>query len=65
MTLRLPPRDAETLRRFADLTERSMQEVVREAVREYIESHSHDALLNHVPDEELPKYALALERLGQ
>lgn len=65
MTLRLPAEDAEALRRFAEFSDRSMQEVVREAVREYIETHSHESLLDRVLDEELPKYARALQRLGQ
>lgn len=65
MTLRLPLDDAEALRRFADLTQRSMHEVVREVVRDYIDTHSHETWLNRVLDEELPAYASALERLGQ
>ena len=42
-----------------------MQEVARQAIREYIENHSRADLLAQVLDEELPKYAEALERLGQ
>ncbi len=42
-----------------------MQEVARAAVREYIESHSRAELLEHVLDDELPRYAEALRRLGQ
>ena len=42
-----------------------MQEVAREAVREYIHNHSKAGLLDQVLDEELPPYAEALERLGQ
>lgn len=42
-----------------------MQEVARAAVREYIENHSRADLLDAVLDEELPRYAEALERLGQ
>lgn len=42
-----------------------MQEVAREAVREYIELHSRADLLDQVLDAELPRYAEALERLGQ
>jgi len=42
-----------------------MQEVARQAIREYVESHSRAELLDGVLDEELPRYAEALERLGQ
>jgi hypothetical protein len=42
-----------------------MQEVARQAIREYIEGHSRAELLERVLDEELPRYAEALERLGQ
>lgn len=42
-----------------------MQDVAREAVREYVERHSRKELLGRVLDEEIPRYAEALERLGQ
>lgn len=42
-----------------------MQDVARQAVREYVESHSRAELLDQVLDEELPRHAEALERLGQ
>jgi len=42
-----------------------MPEVARQAIREYIESRSRAGLLDRVLDEELPRYAEALERLGQ
>ncbi|HTX26386.1 MAG TPA: hypothetical protein VME19_05140 [Streptosporangiaceae bacterium] len=54
-----------TLRRRAQLERRSMQEVARQAIREYVENHSRAELLDRVLDEELPRYAEALERLGQ
>jgi len=65
MTLRLTDADAEALRRRAELERRPMQEVVRQAIREYVESHSRAELLDQVLDEELPHYAEALRRLGQ
>jgi predicted transcriptional regulator len=65
MTLRLTDAEADALRRRAELESRSMQEVARQAVREYIESHSRADLLDQVLDSELPLYAEALERLGQ
>lgn len=65
MTLRLSDDEAEALRRRAEREARSMQDVARQAVREYIENHSRSELLDGVLDEELPRYAEALERLGQ
>jgi len=65
MTLRLTPEETEALRRRADLEGRSMQEVAREAVRDYVERTSRRELLDRVLDEELPRFAEALERLGQ
>ena len=65
MTLRLTEAEAETLRRRATLEARSMQDIARQAVREYIENHSRAELLDRVLDEERPRYAEALERLGQ
>jgi hypothetical protein len=65
MTLRLTDEENEALRRRAQLEARSMQEVARQAVREYVENHSRAELLDQVLDEELPHYAEALERLGQ
>jgi hypothetical protein len=65
MTLRLAGDETEALRRRAELEHRSMQEVARQAIREYVENHSRADLLDQVLDEELPRYAEALERLGQ
>ncbi len=65
MTLRLTDEETEALRRRARLESRSMQDVARQAVREYVEGHSRAELLDKVLDEELPRYAEALERLGQ
>lgn len=65
MTLRLTDEETAALRRRADLEGRSMQEVARQAVREYVETHSRAELLEQVLDAELPRYAEALERLGQ
>ena len=42
-----------------------MQEVARQAVREYVERTSRRDLLDRVLDEELPRYAEALRRLGE
>jgi hypothetical protein len=42
-----------------------MQDLARQAVRDYIERNSKRELLDQVLDEELPRYAEALERLGR
>ena len=42
-----------------------MQDVARQAVRDYIERTSTRELLDRVLDDELPRYAEALERLGR
>lgn len=65
MTLRLSDDESAALRRRAEQESRSMQEVARQAVREYVENHSRADLLESVLDRELPRYAEALERLGQ
>lgn len=65
MTLRLTDDEAEALRLRADLEGRSMQEVAREAVRTYVESTSRADLLVRVLDDEVPRYAEALRRLGE
>ena len=64
MTLRLDERETEALRRQAEREGRSMQEIARQAVRDYIERTSKRELLDQVLDSELPRYAEALERLG-
>lgn len=65
MTLRLSDDEADALRRRAEREGRSMQEVARAAVRDYIERTSERELLDEVLDEELPRYAEALRRLGE
>jgi plasmid stability protein len=65
MTLRLDDGESEALRQRAEHEGRSMQEVARQAVREYVERTSRRELLDQVLDEELPRYAEALRRLGE
>lgn len=65
MTLRLSEAEAEALRSRAERESRSMQDVARQAVREYVERSSREELLGQVLDEELPRYAEALDRLGR
>jgi predicted transcriptional regulator len=65
MTLRLDEAETKALRDRAELEGRSMQELAREAVREYIERTSRRDLLDRVLDEQLPRFAEALERLAR
>lgn len=65
MTLRLTPDESAALRARAKREGRSMQEVARDAVRRYVEDTSTRELLDDVLDEELPRYAEALKRLGE
>lgn len=65
MTLRLDDDEAAALRWRADLEGRSMQDVAREAIREYIEQHSRSDLIDGILDRELPRYAEALDRLAR
>ena len=65
MTLRLDEQDTEALRQQAAVEGRSMQDVAQDAIRRYVERESRRQLLDRVLDSELPRYAEALERLGQ
>ena len=65
MTLRLDDQINAALRERAAYEDRSMQDVVSDAVVEYIERHSRQDLLDKVLDSELPRYADALRRLGE
>ena len=65
MTLRLTDDEAQALRERAQREGRSMQDVARAAVREYIDRTSKRELVDQVLDEELPRYAEALRRLGE
>lgn len=65
MTLRLSDDEAEALRLRAELEGRSMQELARQAVRDYIDHRSREDLLERVLDEELPRYREALDRLAE
>jgi hypothetical protein len=65
MTLRLTDNETDALRRRAQREGRSMQDVARAAVREYIDRTSRQELLDEVLDEELPRFAEALRRLGE
>jgi predicted transcriptional regulator len=65
MTLRLTDDETEALRQRAQREGRSMQDVARAAVREYIDRTSRQELLEKVLDKELPRFAEALRRLGE
>jgi len=65
MTLRLDESETEALRRRAAMENRSMQDVARQAVRDYVERTARAELIEAVMDAELPRYAEALERLGR
>ena len=65
MTLRLPPEDSLALARTAELEDRSQHDVILTAIRDYIERRGRVSLIEQVMDSELPRYAEALDRLGQ
>jgi plasmid stability protein len=65
MTLRLTDDETDALRLRASREGRSMQDVARTAVREYIDRTSRRELLHGILDQELPRYAEALRRLGE
>jgi predicted transcriptional regulator len=65
MTLRLTDEETEALRLRAEREGRSMQEVARAAVRDYVDRMSTRELLDEVLDAELPPFAEALRRLGE
>ncbi|MGF7239367.1 MAG: ribbon-helix-helix protein, CopG family [Frankia sp.] len=64
MILRLTDDETDALRRRSELEQRSMQDVARQAIRDYIETISRRDLINRILDEEIPPYAEALRRLG-
>ena len=65
MTLRLDKQETDALRQRAAREGRSMQDVARQAVRDYIDRTSKRELLDDVLGEEIPRYAEALRRLAE
>lgn len=65
MTLRLSDAQTEALRARADFEGRSMQEVAKSAIDEYVETHARIDLIDRVLDQELPRYAEAMRRLAE
>ena len=65
MTLRLSDAQSEALRARAAFEGRSMQEVAKSAIEEYLEAHVKADLIGRILDEELPRYAEAMRRLAE
>lgn len=65
MTLRLTDAETAALRDRARAEGRSMQDVARTAVREYIEARQRRDRIDEILDSELVRYADAIERLGR
>jgi metal-responsive CopG/Arc/MetJ family transcriptional regulator len=65
MTLRLTEAEAEALRAEAELESRSMQEVVRAALREYLSRRGNSRLVDEELQYVVTTYAEALRRLGE
>jgi predicted transcriptional regulator len=65
MTLRLSEAETDALRAQADAEGRSMQEVARAAVREYVDRRTLRSHVDAALDELAPRYADLLDRLGK
>lgn len=65
MTLRLTDEETAALREQATAEQRSMQDVAREAVREYIERRAHKAAVARSAEWVNETYAEALDELGR
>lgn len=65
MTLRLSDDETEGLRLRAEAEQRSMQEVARAAVREYIERHDHEEAVDRAAAWVTENFRDTLDRLGR
>lgn len=65
MTLRLNPDESDALRAQATAEGRSMNDVARAAVREYLANHGADEQVRRSMAEALPRYQELFERLGR
>ena len=65
MTLRLSDEEAEALRAQAETENRSMQDVVRAAVREYVDRRGHETAVRDLSAQARSRYADVLRRLGE
>ncbi|MGY1803157.1 hypothetical protein ACI78T_07735 [Blastococcus sp. SYSU D00922] len=64
MTLRLTPAQSDALRRRALAEGASMQDVARRAVEAYLRAHEPEVPVSVVIDEELSRFAGAVEQLA-
>ena len=64
MTLRLTDDETQALRAQAEIEQRSMQEVARAAVREYVQRRSAAAQVDEALHVLIPRYTSLLDRLG-
>lgn len=65
MTLRLTDEESEALRAEAEREGRSMQDVARAAVREYVARRGHTRLVDDELQHVVTRYSDALRRLGE
>ena len=65
MTLRLSPQETQALRSCASAEGASMQDVARRAVAAYVRSHEPDVPFEALLDQELARFAGAVEWLGR
>lgn len=65
MTLRLTDRETEALRKQAEDEGRSMQQVAKAAIEEYMARHSDDDLTLQLAREEAERFSEVLRRLGE
>lgn len=64
MTLRIEDEDLAALREQAELEDRSMQQVVRMAIREYVVRHRHEARVSEIGRRIAARDAGLLRRLA-
>jgi predicted transcriptional regulator len=65
MTLRLDDDDLAALRDQADREGRSMHDVIRQAVADYLDRAGRRSRIDRIIDDEVPRYRRALDRLGE
>lgn len=65
MTLRLTDTESNDLRHQAEAEGRSMQDVARAAVREYVERHAHRARVHDAIRHVMAHHGGVLKRLGE
>jgi predicted transcriptional regulator len=64
MNIRFDEAETEALRRQAAAEHRSMQEVARAAVREYIARRAHESAVRESAERNAERYRQVLHRLG-